>query len=144
MAAELLDLGRRAEHLPDSVFEVVLVGLAIRSARRGRAGTALLLAAVAVVVLARVLSWATGGVLDAGTGAGALNLIATAVLVVVIAVTALRRRLTPARAVGFSGALVLSALLASHDFVSDPVGALLGFSGAALVLFGLTWETADR
>ena len=121
------------------VFSIVLVGLAIRSARRGRAGTALLLAAVAVVVLARVLSWATGGVLDAGTGAGALNLIATAVLVVVIAVTALRRRLTPARAVGFSGALVLSALLASHDFVSDPVGALLGFSGAALVLFGLTW-----
>ena len=36
-------------------------------------------------------------------------------------------------------ALVLSALLAYHDFVSDPLGALLGFSGAALVLFGLTW-----
>ena len=121
------------------VFAVALVGLAIRSARRGQAATGLLLAAVAVVVLARVLSWATDGVLDAGTGAGALNLIATVVLVVAIAVTALRRRLTPARAIGFSGALVLSALLASHDFVSDPVGALLGFSGAALVLFGLTW-----
>jgi hypothetical protein len=121
------------------LFAAALVGLAVRSARRGQAATGLLLAAVAVVVLARVLSWATGGVLDAGTGAGALNLVATAVLVVAIAVTALRRRLTPARAVGFSGALVLSALLASHDFVSDPVGALLGFSGAALVLFGLTW-----
>ena len=121
------------------VFAVTLVGLGIRSARRGRAATGLLLAAVGVVVLARVLSWATGGVLDAGTGAGALNLVATAVLVAAIAVTALRRRLTPTRAVGFSGALVLSALLASHDFVSDPVGTVLGFSGAALVLFGLTW-----
>ena len=121
------------------LFAVTLVGLGIRSARRGRAATGLLLAAVGVVVLARVLSWATGGVLDAGTGAGALNLVATAVLVAAIAVTALRRRLTPTRAVGFSGALVLSALLASHDFVSDPVGTVLGFSGAALVLFGLTW-----
>ncbi|HWJ51825.1 MAG TPA: hypothetical protein VNT24_00430, partial [Propionibacteriaceae bacterium] len=38
------------------------------------------------------------------------------------------------------GTLILTALFASRTFLSDPVGALLGFSGAALVLFGLTWD----
>ena len=36
--------------------------------------------------------------------------------------------------------MALCALFSSCDFVSDPVGALLGFSGAGLVLFGLTWD----
>jgi hypothetical protein len=121
------------------LFALALVGLAIRFARRGQAATALLLSAVGVVLLARVIGWATGGVLDAGAGFDALNLVATVVLLVAITVTVARRRLTPVRAVGFSGALVLSALLGYHDFVSDPVGAVIGFSGAGLVLFGLTW-----
>jgi hypothetical protein len=121
------------------LFALALIGLAIRFARRGQAGTALLLTAVGVMLLARVIRWATSGVLDAGRGFDALNLVATAVLLVAISATAVRRRLTPERAVGFSGALVLTALLGYHDFVSDPVGAVLGFSGAGLVLFGLTW-----
>jgi hypothetical protein len=118
---------------------VVLVGLALRSARRGRPGTGLLLCAVAVMLWARVVRWASGGVLNAGDGADVLNLLATALLLVLIAGFLLRRTLTPQRALTLSSALVLSALLGSHDFISDPAGALLGFSGAALVLFGLTW-----
>jgi hypothetical protein len=59
---------------------------------------------------------------------------------VAIAVTAARRRLTGQRAIAFAGILILSALFSSRDFISDPIGALLGFSGAALVLFGLTWD----
>ena len=34
----------------------------------------------------------------------------------------------------------MCALFSYRDFISDPVGVLLGFSGAALVLFGLTWD----
>ena len=36
--------------------------------------------------------------------------------------------------------MILSALFSYRDFVSDPVGALLGYSGVALVLFGLIWD----
>jgi hypothetical protein len=121
------------------LLALALIALALRVARRGKPATGVLLVCVAVMLLARVARWATNGILNAGVGADALNLIATLVLVVAVTVTAVRRRLTPERAIGFSGALVLSALLAYHDFVSDPLGALLGFSGAALVLFGLTW-----
>ena len=51
-----------------------------------------------------------------------------------------RRRLTRPRALALAGALTLCALFSSRDFISDPVGTLLGFSGAALVLFGLVWD----
>ncbi|MBA3529841.1 MAG: hypothetical protein H0T91_11155 [Propionibacteriaceae bacterium] len=123
-----------------SALGVVLVGLAVRSARRGSTATALLLCAVAVMLWARVVRWVTGGLLNAGFGADALNLVATVLLLALIAFYLIRRALTRQRALALSGALVLSALLGYHDFVSDPLGALLGFSGAALVLFGLTWD----
>jgi hypothetical protein len=74
------------------------------------------------------------GVAMVGVGFGAV------VLVGLVALHLVRHSLTRQRAVALSGAVVLSALLGSHDFISDPVGALLGFSGAALVLFGLTWD----
>jgi hypothetical protein len=69
-----------------------------------------------------------------------LNLVATAVVLVALAATLVRRRLTGQRAIAFAGILILSALFSGRDFVSDPLGFVLGFSGAALVLFGLTWD----
>jgi hypothetical protein len=48
--------------------------------------------------------------------------------------------MTAQRALAFAGLLILSALFSYRDFISDPLGAVLGFSGAALVLFGLTWD----
>lgn len=127
-----------------AVYRVVvsglLVALALRAARRGRRGTALLLAAVAVTLGATTVRVLSRGVLDPGLGADAVNLIATAILVGVVVVLAVRRSLTPDRAAALSGAVVLTALLGYRDFVSDPLGTLLGFSGAALVLFGLTWS----
>ena len=69
-----------------------------------------------------------------------LNLVATVAVLVALAVTVVRRRLTGQRALAFAGILILSALFSGRDFISDPVGVLLGFSGAALVLFGLTWD----
>jgi hypothetical protein len=118
---------------------VALVLLAVRSARRGRLEVALLLAAVAVMLWARVARPLAGGRLDIGSGVGLLNLVATAVVLALLAWFLLRRRLTPTGAVTLSGALVLTLLFGYRDFVSDPLGALLGVSGVALLLFGLTW-----
>jgi hypothetical protein len=119
---------------------VVLVALAVVYARRGRPSRALILGCIGVmlIVLARalVLGDATAAPIDVDV----LNLVATAVVLVALVVTLVRRRLTGRRAVTFAGILVLSALFSGRDFVSDPLGFVLGFSGAALVLFGLTWD----
>ncbi len=119
---------------------VALLLVAGWSARRGRGAVASLFAAVAVNLLATVVRPLTGGTLDPGAGVDAVNLIATGIVVAVVLVLLVRRRLTPARAAGLGGAIVLTFLLGYRDFISDPLGALLGFAGAALVLFGLTWS----
>lgn len=119
---------------------VVLIGLGLVVARRGRTTTALLLIAVAVMSLVRISRWLSGGRLDSGTGPDALNLLATAAVLGLAAWWWRVGRLTPTRATTLSGALVLSTLLSYRDFVSDPLGAALGYAGAALVLFGLTWS----
>ena len=69
-----------------------------------------------------------------------VNLVTSALIIVAVAVSLVRRRLTSQRALAFAGVLILSALFSYRDFISDPLGSLLGFSGAALVLFGLTWD----
>ena len=119
---------------------LVLVVLAVVYARRGRPGRALVLGCIGVmlVVLARAL--VLGDTTAAPIDVDVLNLVATAVVLVALTVTLVRRRLTGQRAVAFAGVLILSALFSGRDFVSDPLGLVLGFSGAALVLFGLTWD----
>ena len=72
--------------------------------------------------------------------ADAINLVSTVLVLVAAAAAALWRVLTRQRALAYAAVLILSALFSYRDFISDPVGALLGFSGAALVLFGLTWD----
>jgi hypothetical protein len=118
----------------------VLIFLAVRAARRGQASRALILGCIGVmaVALARSLFLDQGTV--ATLSADAVNLVSTAVVLVVIGVTTLRRELTSRRALAYAGVLILSALFSYRNFISDPVGSLLGFSGAALVLFGLTWD----
>ena len=128
-------------HISRIVLATVLLVLAVRFARRGAPVPGMLLTAVAVMLLARVTRWATGGVADAGSGPSApLSLVTLVAVLGAIAWCLGRRRLTPQRAVTLSGALVLSALLGVHDLVADPVGTLIGLSGAGLVLFGLTWD----
>ncbi len=95
-------------------------------------------AALLAANLARSLVLAQATV--ASLSADAVNLIATAVVLVATGVATVRRRLTSRRAWAYAGVLTLSALFSYRNFISDPVGALLGFSGAALVLFGLTWD----
>jgi hypothetical protein len=119
---------------------VVLIILAVRAARRGRSGRALVLGCIGVMLVALARQLLFGDRTPAPINPDALNLVASAVVVVALAILLVRRSLTPQRALAFSGMLILSALFSYRDFISDPLGALLGFSGAALVLFGLTWD----
>ncbi len=119
---------------------VVLIILAVRAARRGQSGRALVLGCIGVMLVALARQLLFGDRTPAPINPDALNLVASAVVVVVVVILLIRRRLTPQRALAFSGMLILSALFSYRDFISDPLGAVLGFSGAALVLFGLTWD----
>jgi hypothetical protein len=122
------------------VTGLVLLVLAAVVARRGSAQLALLLGCTGVMLITLAQRFLTGGHLPLVQDADAVNLIATAVALALAGWYLVRRRLSRARAVGLTCMLVLSALFSYRDFVSDPVGALIGYSGAALVLFGLTWD----
>ncbi|GAB2574910.1 hypothetical protein GCM10009593_11440 [Microlunatus antarcticus] len=138
-----VDLGAIVGRLVDPIRAVVGLGvvlLAFRAARRGRATRALVLGTVGVMLLMLARTLVQGPQARAGVDPDVLNLVATTVVVVAGVVQLLRRRLDRPRALGLAGALTLCALFSSRDFVSDPVGAVLGFSGAALVLFGLVWD----
>lgn len=134
-------VGRLVDPIRALVGVTVLV-LAGRAARRGRAAYALVLGCVGVMLLALARTLFLGAGTRASIDADAINLVASVVVLVAGTITLLRRRLTQERALALAlaGALTLGALFSSRDFISDPVGALLGFSGAALVLFGLTWD----
>jgi hypothetical protein len=119
---------------------VVLIILAVRAARRGQSSRALVLGCIGVMLVALARQLVFGDRTPAPINPDALNLVASAVAVVAVVILLVRRSLTPQRALAFAGMLILSALFSYRDFISDPLGAVLGFSGAALVLFGLTWD----
>jgi hypothetical protein len=119
---------------------VVLLVLAMRAARRGQAGRALVMGCIGVMLVALARQLLFGDRTPAPINPDALNLVASAVIIVAIVILLVRRRLTPQRALAFAGLLILSALFSYRDFISDPLGTVLGFSGVALVLFGLTWD----
>jgi hypothetical protein len=122
------------------VIGVALIVLAVVYARRGRPGRALVLGCIGVMLIVLARALVLGDTIAAPIDPDVLNLVGTAVVLAALAVTMVRKRLTGRRAVTFAGILILSALFSGRDFVSDPLGILLGFSGAALVLFGLTWD----
>ena len=119
---------------------VVLLIMAVRAARRGQAGRALVMGCIGVMLMALARQLLFGDRTPAPINPDALNLVASGVVIVAIVILLMRRRLTPQRALAFAGLLILSALFSYRDFISDPVGALLGFSGVALLLFGLSWD----
>jgi hypothetical protein len=119
---------------------VVLIILAVRAARRGQSGRALVLGCIGVMLVGLARQLLFGDRTPAPINPDALNLVASAVVVVAVVILLVRRSLTPQRALACSGMLILSALFSYRDFISDPLGVVLGFSGVALVLFGLTWD----
>jgi hypothetical protein len=116
---------------------LVLLVLAVVQARRGRRTLPELMAAVGIagaliacaVLFDFPLLWGP----DALAAVGAV--LALAVLVVAL----VRRRLTGARATSALVALLMSALFAYREIVTDPIAFLLGFAGGAVVLFGFVW-----
>ena len=119
---------------------LVLIVIGTRLARRGRLGTAVVLGCVGVVLLGLAMRLITGYRWALWIDPDALNLVATATVVVAGAWHLIRRTLTRERAVAIGALLILSALFSYRDFVSDPIGVLIGYSGVALVLFGLVWD----
>lgn len=122
------------------LLAAVLLTVSVRLARRGRPTVAVLLGSTGVMVAVLAMRTLTGNQWAVRFDPDVLNLIATVTVLLSIAGSLVRRRLTGRRAITFAGVLILSALFSNRDFVSDPIGAVLGFSGAALVLFGLTWD----
>lgn len=119
---------------------LVLVGLAVRATRRGRPTRALLLGCVGVVLVALARRLVLGDRLAAATDPETLDLLATLLVVVLVTTAVVTRRLTRVRALAASAVLVLSALFAYRNVLGDPLGTLLGFPGAAVLLLGLTWD----
>jgi hypothetical protein len=122
------------------VVGLVLLLLAVRAARRGQPSRALVLGSIGVVLVMLARQLVFGDRAAAPINQDGVNLVSSALIIVAVAVSLLRRRLTQRRALAFAGVLILSALFSYRDFISDPLGTVLGFSGAALVLFGLSWD----
>ena len=119
---------------------LALLVLAVLAARRGQASRALLLGSIGVVLTMLARQLVLGDRTAAPINQDGVNLVTSALIIVAVGVSLVRRRLTHQRALAFAGVLILCALFSYRDFISDPLGSLLGFSGVALVLFGLTWD----
>jgi len=117
---------------------LVLIVLAVVQARRGRRTLPELMAAVgiagvlisAAVLFGFPLLW----------GPDALAAVGAVLALVVLVAALVGRRLTGARATSVLVALLMSALFAYRDIVTDPIAFLLGFAGGAVVLFGFVWS----
>lgn len=117
---------------------ILLLVLALRWATRGKTVVPELLGSIGVVVV----TLSAANVFGSGTWlwtAEALTVIASAVCAVLLVWFLATRTLTTARMTGLAVALLLTALFQERDFVSDPLAALLGFTGVAFVLFGYVW-----
>jgi hypothetical protein len=126
---------------PASVLiAAVLLVLAVRQARAGAAAYALVLGCSAVVVLTLAMRFLTGHRWPIRLDVDALNLVATGVTLGVAAWYTARRSMSPDRALALAGLLILSALFSYRDLLTDPVGAVVGYTGAGLVLFGIAWD----
>jgi hypothetical protein len=122
------------------VVGLALLVLAVLAARRGQASRALVLGSIGAVLTMLARQLVFGDRTAAPINQDGVNLVTSALIIVAVGVSLARRRLTHRRALAFAGVLILCALFSYRDFISDPLGSLLGFSGAALVLFGLSWD----
>lgn len=114
-----------------------LVVLAVRLARRGRRGAPELLAAIGV--LAALSAAPALAETTMPWSSEALAVIVAAATIVLAIVLAARGRLDARRAALLVTALLLSAAVAWRELLADPLSAVIGASGLALVLFGFVW-----
>ncbi len=108
-------------------------------ARRQLAGAVLLTAFFAYTVVQRI-GPLTGVALIGSPTAEALAAVSSLVAVGVLAWGCLSRRLSRRRLVGLSTVLILGAVFPHRSILDDPISALVGFAGLAVLLFGLGWQ----
>lgn len=114
-----------------------LIVLALLLARRGGRGAPELMAAIGVMAILSAGPALVESRLPWSSPALAVVVgLATLVMAVVLAV---RRRLDSRRLALLLTALLLSAAVAWRDVLADPLSAVIGASGLALVLFGFIW-----
>lgn len=118
----------------------VLVGFGLWQARRRRPGLALVLGGSGLVLFAVSVRLLTGYRWALWVDPDALVSVVTVVMVVVSGWLLIRRRLSRDRALGLAAVLTLAVLLSMRSVLADPVAALIGSSGVAFVLFGVTWD----
>lgn len=118
---------------------LLCIGIGLVVTRRGRPGRGLLLCCIGVVLLTQVTGLLSGYRLAVGFDLTVVNLLATVIALGLAGWSLIRRRLSPVRALALSGLLVLSALVSIRDVITDPVQVIFGYTGAVVVLFGLTW-----
>ncbi|HEU4849317.1 MAG TPA: hypothetical protein VFS93_02800 [Terrimesophilobacter sp.] len=114
------------------VLALILARRGIRTIPELIGGIGVVTATVAVAPLAGLGSWLWTS--------GGLTAVATIGCFALLAWFGIRRRLTMRRVTGVTVALLLAAFFDQRDFVSDPLGAVLGFTGVAFVLFGFVWS----
>jgi hypothetical protein len=119
---------------------VLLVVLALRQARRGHGGRALVLGGAGLVLVGLGIRLLTGYRWAFSLDPDALVSVVTLVIVVVALVLLARRALSRGRALGLAAVLALAALLSVRSVIVDPFGSLLGYGGVAFVLFGVIWD----
>lgn len=116
---------------------IMLLIAAVIAARRGSRGLPELLSAIALIAVLSVLTELTEVALSwSYEGVAAVVAVGTLILTIVLAV---RRQLDARRIALLTVALLLSAAAAWRDLLADPLSALIGASGIALVLFGFVW-----
>ncbi|GAA3741985.1 hypothetical protein GCM10022239_16990 [Leifsonia bigeumensis] len=114
------------------VLAVILARRGIRTIPELIGGIGVVTVTVAVAPLAGLGSWLWTS--------GGLTAVATVGCFALLAWFGIRRQLTMRRVTGLAVALLLAAFFDQRDFVSDPLGAVLGFTGVAFVLFGFVWS----
>lgn len=118
---------------------ITLGVLSLVLARRGIRTIPELIGGIGIVAITVALSGFTGLGAWMWTSRG-LTEVATVGCFALLLWFGIRRTLTMHRATGLTVALLLAALFDQRDFVSNPLGAVLGFTGVAFVLFGFLWS----
>ena len=119
---------------------VILVVVGLWQARRRRPGLALVLGGTGVMFFALSFRLLTGYRWAFWVDPDALVSVVTAGIVVVTGWLLVTRRLSRDRALGLAAVLTLAIVLSMRSVIADPVAALVGSSGVAFVLFGVTWD----
>lgn len=122
------------------LLAVAFLVAAFRAARHGRSGVGLLLGCIGVTVIATTMRALTGQRWAVEWDPDALNVLAGAAGLALVGWYAAGRRLTVGRALAGTALLGLSLLYSIRPILGDPVGELIGYSGIAVVLFGVAWD----